>query len=291
MDISTFQSNLDFIKSLYSNKEWKDEDCKNDILEAVEECNEMLMNAFGKSLQRLWDHKSSAEAVEKVVRKFPSTLSYVDEDYREIPIVHAAGYEGFEYIPVLAQEGIKHKVGGEDARGGLLTIDSGRRNTLQILGYYGNDHAMKVNVFQELRELGLLQKNDIQEYKLLEWTCVSRSRDRFEYLVSWDPDALIETRVYNQPLIHYMVDEDEQHSSMHLLLKAGFEYHPKIGGILFVEDDEGMTGLDYMCEQKGVDAVISLLQQILSPSCDFPILHHVFIKEPKHIKLFTEKFP
>ena len=39
MNISTFQSNLDFIKSLYFHEEWKDEKCRDDILEAIEEAN------------------------------------------------------------------------------------------------------------------------------------------------------------------------------------------------------------------------------------------------------------
>ena len=137
--------------------------------------------------------------------------------------------------------------------------------------------------------VALLQKNDIQEYNLLEWTCVSRSRDRFEYLVNWDPDALIETRVDDEPLIHYVVGKRD--SSIHLLLKAGFEYHPNLGGILFVKDNEGTTGLDSLCNLKGVDEVLTMLHQILSPSCDYPILHHVFIEAPQHMKLFTEKFP
>ena len=75
MNISTFQSNLDFIKSLYSNKEWKDEDCKNEILEAIKECNQKIEKAFGESLHFLYDHKPSFEAVwDRIVSKILVSL-------------------------------------------------------------------------------------------------------------------------------------------------------------------------------------------------------------------------
>ena len=79
MNIATFQSNLDFIKSLYLLKEWKDEDCKKEILEAIKECNQKIEKAFGQSMHKLDKHRPSNDAVEKVVQKFPSTLSYEDE--------------------------------------------------------------------------------------------------------------------------------------------------------------------------------------------------------------------
>ena len=82
MNISTFQNNLDFIKSLYFYEEWKDEDCKKEILEALEEANEKILDAFGKSLHKLHKHKPSVAAVEKVVKKFPSTLFYKEKYIR-----------------------------------------------------------------------------------------------------------------------------------------------------------------------------------------------------------------
>ena len=180
MNISTFQSNLDFIKSLYSNKEWKDEDCKSEILEALEEANERIEQAFGFSMYKLWNHKPSIAAVEKVVKKFPSTLSYDEDDEdRQIPIQYAAtGDGGLEYVTILAKEGVKNKVGGDDARGGLLKIDptdEDEWNTLQCLS---NDYTRddgedekRLDVLKELRKMGLLVKRDIKEQKLLLTSC------------------------------------------------------------------------------------------------------------------------
>ncbi|GFH49937.1 hypothetical protein CTEN210_06413 [Chaetoceros tenuissimus] len=296
MDISTFQSNLDFIKSLYFHEEWKDEDCKNEILEAIEECNQKIEKAFGWSMHKLHEHKPSIEAVEKVTKKFPSTLPYEDEDDGQIPIQTAAATDdGCEYVPILATEGIKHKVGGEDARGGLLMIDPSddddEMNTLQIFSNYGDnsdDDAKKVNVMKELRRSGLLLKKDIRDYHLLQYSCYEPTKERFEYLVNWDPDALIETRVDDEPLIHYMANAED---SIHLLLKAGFKYHPKIGGLLFIKDSNGIIAFDTICNEIGETKTMDILHDILSPTRDFPILHHVFTKAPKHKDLFMKKFP
>ena len=297
MNISTFQSNLDFIKSLYFREEWKDEECRDRILLAIEECNETIEKAFGLSMHNLWTHKPSIEAVEKVAKKFPSTLSYEDEEDGLIPIQSAAFcYASSEYVPVLAKEGVKHKVGGEDARGGLLMADPTDEdgwNTLQCLSNVGDDDTedeKRLKVLKELRKSGLLLKKDIQEQNLLYHSCWEGNKMRFEYLVSWDPNTLIETRVLNKPLIHYLSSQvDDRRITM--ALKAGYEYHPNKGGLLFIEDNNGNIAFDSLCNKKGVEKVMSLLYDILSPNRDYPILHHVFVKAPQHISVFMRKFP
>ena len=308
MNISTFQSKLDFIKSLYLLKEWKDEKCRETILEAIEEANEKIEKAFGRSLCMVWDHKPCIEAVEKVAKKFPSTLSYRDDYRGRIPIQWAAlSRNGYGYVPILAKEGVKHKVGGEDGRGGLLNVDRHENrglNTLQWLvaaciGDEEEQDAKKVDVLKELRKSGLLKKKDVQEQHLLEFSCWRISEMRFEYLVNWDPDALIETRGRgrhrNVPLIHCMSSLPEEtkvkEETLMMALKAGFQYHPHIGGLLFVKDDEGNTAFDALCDKQGTERVMSVLHQILSPNCDYPILHHVLVKAPQHGELFMDKFP
>ncbi|GFH44082.1 hypothetical protein CTEN210_00557 [Chaetoceros tenuissimus] len=299
MNISIFQSNLDFIKSLYFNEEWKDEDCKKEILEALEEANERIEKAFGGSMHRLDKYKPSIAAVEKVVKKFPSTLSYILDNGR-IPIQSAAatndiaGSDASEYVPILAKEGIKWKVGGEDVRGGLLMVDSsddGEGNTLQLLVNFYNDKididAKRVKVLRELRDLGLLVKKDIQEQELLCYSCWKDSQRRFKYLVDWDPDALIETMIGYWPLIHTIFREEK----LFLLLKAGFEKHPNIGGLLFVKDDAEVNALDTIFNQFGTEKIMEILHPIFSPQNYYPILHHIFTKAPDHIPTFLNKFP
>ncbi|GFH44073.1 hypothetical protein CTEN210_00547 [Chaetoceros tenuissimus] len=294
MNISTFQSNLDFIKSLYFREEWKDKDCRDAILEALEEANEKIEKAFGDSLHRLDEHKPTVEAVRKVVNKFPSTLVYEDGDGC-LPIQSAAGGDASEYVPILEKEGVKHKVGGEDARGGLLLVDPSDDdgwNTLQWLVNVGDDDedVTQLNALKELRKMDLLVKRDIKEQELLLTSCWKESEKRFEYLVSLDPDALIETRFHNKPLIHYIASQSDEQRII-LLLKAAFKHHPNRGGLLFDKDDQGTTALDCLYNEKGIEKIMSLLYDILSPKRDYPILHHVFLKAPQHINIFMRKLP
>ena len=298
MDISTLQSNLDFIKSLYFHEEWKDEDCKNEILEAIKECNTKIEEAFGSSMHRLHKHMPSFEAVEKVVKKFPSTLSYQDEKER-LPIQTAVDEDNLvEYVPVLAKEGFKDKVGGEDARGGLLSHHPSDNdddwNTLQMICNVFADEDENIemfdkrslNVLKELRKSGLLRKKDICEQQLLYYACAKFSIERLRYLVDWDPDALLKTRVGIHPWIHETGKED-----FHLALEMGFRYHPSIGGLLFIKDEEGITALEDAFDTIGEKETIDMLHTLLSPNRDFPILHHIFTKTPQYKDLFAKIFP
>ena len=302
MDVATFQSNLEFIKTIYFREEWKDEECRDTILAALEEANEKILDAFGESMHRVHEHKPSIEAMEKVVKKFPSTLSYED-DYERIPIQKAAYYNDEnnnnefavpEYVPALAKEGVRHQIGGEDSRGGLLNqdpIDSDGWNTLQLLCYETSqsNEVSRLASVKELRKLGLLQKKDIQEYNLLYTSAFCGKQSLFDYLVDWDPDALINSRYENMPLIH--AAHSSYFEGLSKLLDAGFKYHPEKGGLLFIEDDDGNTALDFLFSQKGEDDILKILHNILSPTKDYPILHHIFTKAPQHKDIFANKFP
>ncbi|GFH49934.1 hypothetical protein CTEN210_06410 [Chaetoceros tenuissimus] len=301
MNISTFQRNLDFIKSLYSNKEWKDEECKNDILKAIEECNQKIENALGKSMHILCVHKPAITAVQKVAKKFPSTLSYVQEDDGRIPIQTAAASVGFQYIPILAREGIKHNLGDEEGRGGLLVTDPTQNlgwNALQFFANVGGLKdatrveyekldAMRVKVMKELQQSCLLFKKDIKEHCLLRFACNKAATQRFDFLVEWDPDALLDPKFLHQPF----ATQKDAASKSAILLEASLKHFPNIGGLLFVQDGQETTAFDAACAEFGTEETMKILQDILSPKCNYPILHHAFVKAPQHKDLFMEKFP
>ena len=215
MNIASFQIDLDFIKEIYLREEWKDEKCRDEILDILEEAYLMILNAFGNSLHRINVHKPSIEALTKVVQKFPSTLSYRNMYENRIPIQTAAvseDYSALQYIPVLAQEGVKYSVGGEEARGGLLKIDpkesrggnvtlesvhSARQRheviALQSLCKTPGNDSNKVNVLKELEQLKLLKKKDVLEQNLLSFATKNQDcKERFHYLASLDPSALLE---------------------------------------------------------------------------------------------------
>lgn len=297
MNIATFQDNLSFIKDIYSKEEWKDKKCRDEILEALEEINSKILNAFSKSIHNLSDHKPSAQSLEKVVTKFPMILSSLNEDGR-LPI-QSAVYDdtvGLDFVDVLAKEGLKHDVGGENARGGLLTVDPNDAygwNTLQCLSNIDaedTEHSEEFDVrsiiaLRKLQKLGLLQKKDIQQYRLVWSSC--RNKGRFQYFTSLDPDALLKTRVDNIPWIHDIVEIKH----LALALQEGFRYFGSIGGLLFIKNVEGHTLLDSSLEYYGMEPMMTMFHELFVPEYKYPILHHIFLQAPQHKDIFIQKFP
>ena len=99
----------------------------------------------GKFLHEVGKRQPSEDVLEKIVGAVPSSLSRVDENGR-LPIQTAVCDDvGVEYVHFFAKEGIKHNVGGDDNRGGLLTeftFDDCTTNTLQVLS------SFTANIFQ-----------------------------------------------------------------------------------------------------------------------------------------------
>jgi hypothetical protein len=73
----------------------------------------------GKYLHNLGDINPDEDTLLKIIDNVPSSLSYQDED-GWLPIYTASqSKESLQCVPLLAKEGVKHNVGGDDARGGL----------------------------------------------------------------------------------------------------------------------------------------------------------------------------
>ena len=104
----------------------------------------------GKFLHKLREKKPDEDTLQNTISASPSSLSYKDSK-DQLPIQSALfHHDSLRYIPFLAKEGVKHKVGGEDGRGGLLVDNPvfNRLNTLQTLGitYTCHDGGDKAHV-------------------------------------------------------------------------------------------------------------------------------------------------
>ena len=89
----------------------------------------------GKYLHNLGDINPDEDTLLKIIDNVPSSLSYQDED-GWLPIYTASqSKESLQCVPLLAKEGVKHNVGGDDARGGLL----GEINVLEDFAHGGDD--------------------------------------------------------------------------------------------------------------------------------------------------------
>ena len=132
--LATTKCSLDkFIKTIgtfQSMKDDLDEDYYTDLEEIVNNVEEIVNNAMKKmsdrtgkylhSLHELDDKKPDEDTLQKIIDNVPSCLSYKDED-GWLPIYSAVHFkESVHYVPLLAKEGVKHNVGGDDARGGLI---------------------------------------------------------------------------------------------------------------------------------------------------------------------------
>lgn len=311
MNIATFQSDLDFIKNIYFQEEWKDEECRDGILDILEQAHRMILNEFGKSLHRINNHVPTIESLTKVVQKFPSALSYRNHQVENrIPIQTAVVIEdhcspALKYVPLLAQEGVKYSVGGKHARGGLLKLgptDSRGENidfepirsdqqryeeviALRRLCMIPGHDSIKVQVLKELEQLKLLHKNDVLEQNLLDCAVkYTGCKERFHYLASLDPDSLLAFDARITRIIPPDVIE--------IILESGFQYFPNIGGLLFLtRNEQDITVLDYIIQILGQENTLNMLHRILTPACNYPILHHVLTKTPQHKMMFTQKFP
>jgi hypothetical protein len=109
------------------------------------------------------------------------------------------------FIPLLARLAKEFGLFMEEQRSGLLTEDTeGEINVLRDLvrtdtEHFDQDHHERVDdkyliVMKKLRQMGLLKKEDIQQYVILEglWDDPIFAEKRFRFLVEWDPSSLLQ---------------------------------------------------------------------------------------------------
>jgi hypothetical protein len=251
----------------------------------------------GKFLHKLHEMKPDEEAVKKMITAFPSSLSYQNStlsgDSRRalIPVHSAVLYrDSFPYIPLLAKEGAKYNVGGDDGRGGLLEVRGISRvlNSLCDRGQDGDKGMARLNVLKELRRSNLLLKKDIRDLQLLiPESCCPEREMIFHYLADWDPTAL-KAIIFNIIL----VDGDEM-ENFPILLKASLRHYPEELGLLFQNHNrEGKTMCECAFEKYGKDKTFRAIDEFIPfDQTTIPILHHVAQKAPNLLNDFIIYYP
>ena len=180
---ATTKSGFDqFIKTIgtfQSMKDGLDEDYYTDLEEIVDNAMKQVSDRTGKYLHNVWnlgDKKPDEDTLQKMIDNVPSSLSYQNED-GEIPMFSVLSEGSVQYLPLLAKEGVKHNVGGDDARGGLLLGLLGDYNVLNILACIGDstltDDPVYLDVMKQLRKSKLLLREDIHDYDLLYLACLN----------------------------------------------------------------------------------------------------------------------
>ena len=166
----------------------------NNIVKAAND----ISDHTGKFLHKLHKKKPGEDTLKKMISASPSSLNYTDEfEYEDVDDdedfirtynlpIHKAMYrlESIRYVPLLAKEGVKHKVGGEDGRGGLFVEGRNGFKTLQLF-FTSNTECDKafVDVMKELKDANLFTKGDIKNSDLVYRTCRTKSyKQRCEFL-------------------------------------------------------------------------------------------------------------
>jgi len=240
--------------------------------------------------------------VKAIIELFPESLSQIDEE-GDLPIQSAlylmeGGRSSVKFVPLMAKEGCRLGVGGEENRGGLLSIvptdgDDDGDNTIMLLS--GDRHAgeekgqafdeydrKRAHVLEKLRDLNLLKKADIEEYRLVQRAFNPRCQRRFDFFTSWDPAALGAGDSQWLAPIHYAIyetDIEEKEEAFEMALKAGMKYFPERLGFLFCKE-EGMSACKEAFDEIGVDKAMKIIRKCIPPSYDHPILHHAIRHAP-----------
>ena len=295
---AAIEDNLDqFIKTIGTFQSMKgslDTKFYNGLKKIVNNAMKKVSNHTGEylhNLHNLGDEKPDEGTLLKIIDNVPSSLSYQDA-LGWLPIYSAAiSKESVHYVPLFAKEGVKHNVGGDDTRGGLLGDD----NVLRELAYMGdtsqNADPVYLDVMKKLRKSKLLLREDIQDHGLLHDACNPDAPTRFEFLAGWCPEGLKTHRHRGLPIIHANIQycPIDRFSTF---LENALMHHPNDLGLLFLKDDEGQTACERAFKAYGKDKTMSAIGELI-PFDDpkVPILHYVAKHAPQYMKDFGSRYP
>jgi ankyrin repeat protein len=126
-------------------------------------------------------------------------------------------------------------------------------------------------VLMKLRQMGLLKKEHIQRYGLLNKLCCHSyfAEHRFRFLVEGDPNALTQTDEDGRLPLHY-VAQNTSIQGFNIVFEYGILYYPKKKGIsiLFKKDNDGDTPFQLACERFGYDEVMKIVDDTLTLHSD-----------------------
>ena len=133
---------------------------------------------------------------------------------------------------------------------------------------------MFLDVIKKLRESKLFLKEDVVQYQLLFWSCRPSAKERFDYFVAWDPEALEKTEYNDEPLIHAVINNWSIESFV-MVINAGMKHYPEHLGFLFRKNSDGKTACELAFEKYGKDETFEVIQECIPADKDkYPILHH-----------------
>jgi hypothetical protein len=210
--------------------------------------------------------------------------------------------KAISFVPLVVRLSVEFGWLDEDVRGGLL-IENGRgNNILQLLT--DNDHLAELLalnviceaqnrehqeltdnknllVMKQLRQMGYLKKEDIQEYDLLNILCTVSyhnifAEKRFKFLAEWDPTLLVPCHPNGRRglLPIYCVAASGSIQAFQTVFEYGLLYYPIKKGIslLFTKTKKRhcllftkgrSTPFQTLCERHGFEKVMEVVEDTL----------------------------
>jgi len=189
-------------------------------------------------------------------------------------------------IKLIIEEGIKHNVGGPNARGGLLVPSEYKRRTGLCLLVVGDD---KTDILDYLinRDPPLLTPRDVIDFELLH--CAAGDpflfKDRYDtlrYLMDFCPQALASRNSIGDLPIHYLCKQPGYALKIfEMFLNEGI-----LNGVFLEEDGAGNSLLDCCLVEHILPALRSIERD------DVPILQGVFgVVTKTQLRTIIDTFP
>jgi hypothetical protein len=292
---AAIEDNLDqFIETIGTFQSMKgrlDTNFYNGLKQIVNDAMNQVSDHTGEYLHNLHKHQPDEDTLQKIIDNLPSSLSYMSEDDR-LPIHSAVvSEESLQYVPLLAKEGVKHKVGGDDARGGLLVDEDNLLELLPCMGESETADPLYLNVMKKLRESKLLLREDIQDNDLLYYAFNVTSSMRSDYLAGWCPEGLKIHQFRGLPLIHAIIKFSSINRFL-AFLKAALTYHPDDLGLLFQKNHRGKTACERAFKTYGTNETMAAIGELIPvDDPNLPILHHVAKHAPRMLNCFGGRYP
>jgi hypothetical protein len=230
--------------------------------------------------------RDTEEEVETTLRCFPELISlpshrgfypiqHLSYAYDANIVTMICNVKAVSYIPLVARLSIEFGLFEEEERGGILLEHRGAMVLSELTGTemaVGNQehHELVENkyllVMKKLRQMGLLKKEDIKGYGLLNNLCNNDvlAEKRFRFVVEWDPTALLLPTQYGSIPLYHAASNSIQ--GFQLVFEYGIRYYPNKKGInlLFRKNQFSCsTPFQAACDIHGRDKVMRVIEEIL----------------------------
>ncbi|GFH55014.1 predicted protein [Chaetoceros tenuissimus] len=241
---------------------------------------EWVSRLVANALTRLCRSQPPVEVVEKLIDMFPTALDSTTKPNDWIPLQHAANSlrSHAKYI---------HLFVTVSCSGYLRNCGPNTSASTNILQYLLNVHCHPgtsesatideslANTIGYFCKQGFITKEDIENYDLLARSCHKHCMRRFECLARWHKEALKNSRVEDEPLLHHLLSK-RNFDSVEVFLRASFQLFPNECGLLFYGDysDQDHVQIYNNVLEYSSASFYKTLEKVIRP-ISFPLLHQL----------------